>query len=38
MYKIEDYCNRLCDLPDFGYNYLWLIVGTDLFQGIYRGN
>ena len=31
-------CNRLFELPDFGYNYLYLVVCTDPSQGIYRGN
>jgi len=31
-------CNRLFDLPNFGYSCLQLVVGTDPPQGIYRRN
>ena len=31
-------CNRLFDLPDFGYSDLYLVVGTDPSPGIYRVN
>jgi len=31
-------CNRLFDLPDFGYNCLYLVLSTDRFQGLYRRN
>jgi len=35
---VGELCNRLFDLPDLGYNYLQLVVGTDPSQRIYRGN